>query len=131
MDNFDLKKFLVENKLTKQSFNEVDSMGKIGSSYPSSNKANPVSKIDKYAKDIVETYYQGGIIKDIQTVIKKEGLKGPALVDWIVEDMEIVEQEFGEGAILSWMNHKGWISSPDKIKSSAMKKAAKMIVANL
>lgn len=111
--------------------NEEDSMGKIGSSYPSPNKKKPISKIDVYAKDIVKTYFKGGTVKDIQTVIKKEGLKGPALVDWIVEDMEIAEQEFGEGAILSWMNHKGWMSSPDKIKSSAMKKAAQMIVANL
>ena len=124
---------LEEGKVNEEEdyVNEEDSMGKIGSSYSSPNKKKPISKIDVYAEDIAKTYFQGETVKDIQTVIKKEGLKGLALVDWIVEDMEIVEQEFGEGAILSWMNHKGWISSPDKIKSSAMKKAAKMIVAKL
>ena len=131
MDNFDLKKYLVENKLTKQSFNEVDSMGKIGRSYPSPNKTNPPSKIDKYAEDIVKNYFQGQTVKDIQAAIKKEGLKGSTLVKWIVDDMEIIELEFGEGAILSGMNHKDWIYIPDKIKSAAMKKAAKMIVTKL
>ena len=107
MDNFDLKKYLVENKVTRGSklLNEEDSMGRIGKSYPSPKDYTPKGKVAIFAEDIVKNL-DDGTIKDIKKAIKKEGLEGSALVDWIIEEMEIIEQEFGEGTLISWNNEK-------------------------
>jgi hypothetical protein len=92
---------------------------------------SPANKVDMYANSIIKNYMQGGTVKDIQSVIKKEGLKGPELAKWIMDDMEIIELEFGEGAIVSQENSNTWTYESDKVKDAAMKKAAKMIVANI
>ena len=130
MDNFDLKKYLVENKVTRNSklLNEEDSMGKIGRSYRSPNTKKP--NVPVFAKDIVENL-DNQTIKDIKKAIKKEGLEGQALVDWIVEEMEIIEQEFGEGALISKMYRGDWLIATDRVKFAAMKRAAEMIIVNL
>jgi hypothetical protein len=92
---------------------------------------SPANKVDMYANSIIKNYMQGGTVKDIQSVIKKEGLKGPELAKWIMDDMEVIELEFGEGAIVSQENSNTWTYESDKVKDAAMKKAAKMIVTNI
>lgn len=74
MDNFDLKKYLVENKVTTQSrLNEDESNFKIGDKFKVTK--SPDSKIMQYLKSAVSAFYDRKIqpqIGDIFEVLPNE-----------------------------------------------------------